>query len=114
MPPGPAPRPGSDVPPRHRHAVDVDALERGALALASLSRSLRSMSTQFAGAQSDPGEPPAADDVLDLQAAASEALFALSRHLDESAALLRVSAHGYRRAEEDLTRTLRRLNREHP
>ena len=93
--------------------LGADAL-RGALALGPLSDSLRAMATQLVHAQSDPGDPPAADDVLDLQAAASDALFALSRGLDESAGLLRVSAHGYRGAEEDGGRTLRRRAGEGP
>lgn len=111
---GGAARQPSAAAPEHRHAVDVEALERGALVLGPLSDSLRAMATQLVHAQSDPGDPPAADDVLDLQAAASDALFALSRGLDESAGLLRVSAHGYRGAEEDVGRTLRRLAGEGP
>lgn len=109
-----APGQPSERPPENRHAVDVEALERAALALEPLSESTRAMSTQLVHAQADPGDPPAADDVIGLQAAAADALFALSRGLDESAGLLRVSARGYRGAEEDVTRTLRRLAGEGP
>ncbi len=112
MPPGP--RPGRDAPAEDRHAVDVEALERAALALEPLSESTRAMSTQLVHVQADPGDQPATDDVVGLQAAAADALLALSRGLDESAGLLRVSARGYRGAEEDVTRTLRRLAGEVP
>ncbi len=102
--------PPDDGPPRDRHAVDVGAVERAVTALEPVAEQLRLSSTRLVHSTADPGEPPASDHVLDLQQSASDALFALSRGLDESAGLLSVVARHYRGTEEDVERTLRRMS----
>jgi len=96
----------------HLHAVDVGALERAVISLEPVSESLRQVSTRLVHTTSDPGEPPAVDHVLDLQSAASDALFALSRGLEESGGLLTLVARRYRGTEEDVDRVLRRVSDE--
>lgn len=99
-------------PVRDRHAVDVGALERAVTSLEPVSQSLREVSTRLVHTTSDPGEAPAVDHVLDLQSAASDALFALSRGLDESGGLLTLVVRRYRGTEEDVDRVLRRMSGE--
>ena len=111
------PPPGGQVPhdrqpPPDRHAVDVGAIERAVTSLEPVSESLRQLSTRLVHATSDPGRPPAADHVLDLQSAASDALFSLSRGLDESGGLLTLVARHYRGTEEEVERVLRRMSGE--
>ncbi len=107
---GQAPHDRHPVP--HLHAVDVGALERAVISLEPVSESLRQVSTRLVHTTSDPGEPPAVDHVLDLQSAASDALFALSRGLEESGGLLTLAARRYRGTEEDVDRVLRRVSDE--
>jgi len=98
--------PHGDGPARDRVAVDVDALEHAVSRLEPVAGALRLGSTRLVHATTDPGEPPAGDHVLDLQEAASDALLALSRGLEESAALLTRVARRYAELEAEAARAL--------
>ncbi len=112
LPPEGGHAPDDRHPVHDRHVVDVGALEHAVIAIEPVSGSLREQSTRLVRTSADPGEPPAVDHLLDLQAAASDALFALSRGLDESGGLLTLVARRYRGTEEDVDRVLRRMNGE--
>lgn len=93
-----------------RVAVDVGALEQAVLRLEPVSASLRLASARLVGTTTDPGDPPAGDHVIDLQEAASDALLALSRGLQESAGVLTRIARHHAALEAEAARELRRAS----
>lgn len=89
--------------------VDAAAMESVASQLLPIAADLRDAGSQLVRHAPDPGTPPAADALVEVQGGAVDALEAVAAALEESSALLIQTVRRYRSTEEEVARAIGRV-----